>query len=116
MRQLPTSRGKPFQSKLLPHENFIRELRNKRVSYREIARQLEREKGLRVYHKTIRSFIRVRAKPQSGRHFTHKAASTIAPSARAAIDRLKNKPTAEPSKPLFEFDPDKPLTLTERKP
>jgi len=65
MAPLPIKRGKPFQSKLIPHEEFIRTLRRKRVSYRQIARILEQERGCKVYHKTIISFMRVRSKPVS---------------------------------------------------
>lgn len=63
MAPLPTERGKPFQSKLIPYEDFIRTLRRKRVSYRQIAKILTQEKGCKVYHKTVISFIRVRSKP-----------------------------------------------------
>jgi hypothetical protein len=112
---MPTSRGKPYQSKLIPHEALIRELRSKRVSYREIARRLDREKGCKVYYKTIISFIRVRSKPLPEGVFKASSGKVSFSSAQTAIDRLKNKPAGEPPKQRFSFDPDKPLTLIERK-
>jgi len=110
MAPLPTSRGKPFQSKLIPHEELIRTLRGKRVSYRQIARILEQEKGCKVFHKTIINFIRVRSKPIPEAAFVSSRSGSPT-SASAAIEKLKNKTTPTPEKSAFHFDPDKPLTL-----
>ena len=54
--------GKPFQSKLEPFYEFIRESRSKRWSYQKIADILTREKGLPVSANAVFSFVKVRAK------------------------------------------------------
>lgn len=54
--------GKPFQSKLEPFYEFIRECRIKRWSYQKIAEVLTTEKHLPVSANTVFSFVKVRAK------------------------------------------------------
>ena len=54
--------GKPFQSKLNPHFELIRRLREKRIPYPEIARVLREEQGLTVGPTTIFDFVKVRSK------------------------------------------------------
>ncbi len=54
--------GKPFQSKLEPFHEFIRECRTKRWSYQKIAEVLTAEKHLPVSANTVFSFVKVRAK------------------------------------------------------
>ena len=54
--------GKPFQSKLEPFHEFIRECRAKRWSYQKIAEVLTTEKNLSVGANTVFSFVKVRAK------------------------------------------------------
>lgn len=54
--------GKPFQSKLEPFYEFIREGRSKRWSYQKIAEALTKEKGFSVSANTVFSFVKVRAK------------------------------------------------------
>lgn len=54
--------GKPFQSKLEPFHEFIRECRTKRWSYQKIAEVLTTEKHLQVSANTVFSFVKVRAK------------------------------------------------------
>jgi len=54
--------GKPFQSKLEPFYEFIREGRAKRWSYRKIAEVLGSEHGLSVSPNAVFSFVKVRAK------------------------------------------------------
>ncbi len=54
--------GKPFQSKLEPFHEFIRECRAKRWSYQKIAQALTNEKNLPVRANTVFSFVKVRAK------------------------------------------------------
>lgn len=54
--------GKPFQSKLEPFYEFIREGRSKRWSYQKIADALTNEKGIPVSANTVFSFVKVRAK------------------------------------------------------
>ena len=54
--------GKPFQSKLEPFYDFIREGRSKRWSYQKIAEVLTHEKGLLVSATPVFWFVEVRAK------------------------------------------------------
>lgn len=54
--------GKPFQSKLEPFYEFIREGRSKRWSYQKIAETLTLKKGLSVSANAVFSFVKVRAK------------------------------------------------------
>jgi hypothetical protein len=52
----------PFQSKLIPHEDFIREGRVKRWSYPRIAASLLDQYELKVAASTIHHFVKVRAR------------------------------------------------------
>jgi hypothetical protein len=54
--------GKPFKSKLLKYEEFIRKARQEGVSYKEIAAQLYKLYGVKAGHNTIFSFVKVRSK------------------------------------------------------
>jgi transposase len=55
--------GTPFQSKLEPHLDFIRECRRKRWSYARIAKAIHDQFGMKVSHNSVFSFVRVRSKP-----------------------------------------------------
>ncbi len=52
----------PYQSKLIPHEDFIRQCRAKRWSYPRIAAALLAEHGLKTGTSTIFDFVKVRAR------------------------------------------------------
>ena len=52
----------PYQSKLIPHEDFIRQCRAKRWSYPRIAAALLAERGLKTGASTIFDFVKVRAR------------------------------------------------------
>ena len=52
----------PYQSKLIPHEDFIREGRAKRWSYPQIAAALLAQHGLKAAPSTIFHFVKVRAR------------------------------------------------------
>ena len=54
--------GKPFQSKLEPFLEQIRQWRCQRWSYPRIAEALRKERGMTVAPSTIFSFVKVRAK------------------------------------------------------
>lgn len=54
--------GKPFQSKLLPHLDFIRECRAQRMSYPRLAAELHMRFGLKTAPANIHSFVKVRAR------------------------------------------------------
>jgi hypothetical protein len=55
--------GRPFQSKLEPHLDFIRECRRKRWSYGRIARAIHEQFGMKVSPNAVFSFVKVRSKP-----------------------------------------------------
>ena len=55
--------GRPFQSKLEPHLDFIRECRRKRWSYGRIAQAIHEQFGMKVTANTVFSFVKVRSKP-----------------------------------------------------
>jgi hypothetical protein len=55
--------GRPFQSKLEPHLDFIRQCRSKRWSYRRIAQAIQEQFGLKASANAIFSFVKVRSKP-----------------------------------------------------
>jgi hypothetical protein len=52
----------PYQSKLIPHEDFIRDCRAKRWSYPRIAAALLEQHGLKTGASTIHDFVKVRAR------------------------------------------------------
>jgi hypothetical protein len=108
-------RGKPFQSKLEPVTEIIRDLRRLRKSYREIAQILRDEHGLTADRTTIWSFVKVRAHPRRVITMADESVVTVKSASiaggRDAIAVLKAKPAPAPKKSLFIFDEDKPLTL-----
>lgn len=114
-------RGKPFQSKLEPVTEIIRDLRRQRKSYREIAQILRDEHGMTVDRTTIWSFVKVRSHPR--RVITMADETTVVAVRRAssvadgreAIAALKAKPASVPKKLVFTYDEDKPLTLKTEK-
>lgn len=54
--------GKPFQSKLEPFYEFIRECRIKRWSYARIAESITSQHGMTVSANAVFSFVKVRVK------------------------------------------------------
>jgi hypothetical protein len=111
-QSLPSLRGKPFQSKLEPFADLIRDLRRRRNSYREIAQILREEHRVVADRTTIWNFVKVRSKP---RHVFTMAEEAVPARAGTSlpdpIAALKARPIPEPKKPLFIFDENKPLTL-----
>lgn len=111
--RLPSTRGKPFQSKLEPLAEIIRDLRRHRKSYRQIAQILRDEHGIVADRSTIWNYVKVRSKPR--RDFAmledSSAVSRTAVNGRSAIELLKAKPLPPAKKPIFTFDENKPLTL-----
>jgi hypothetical protein len=112
--RLPTSRGKPFRSKLEPFAELIRNLRRKRNSYQEIQDKLREEHGITASRSSIFSFVKVRSKRRKFYAMTEGAVAASTTPARHpldAIEALRRKPIPEPKKKIFEFDETKPLTL-----
>jgi hypothetical protein len=116
-KSLPSSRGKPFQSKLEPVTEIIRDLRRHRRSYRQIAQILRDEHGIVADRSSIWNYVKVRSKPRRG--FAMLEETAVAPRAvtngQSAIERLKAKSAPPVRKPIFTYDENKPLTLTTEK-
>jgi hypothetical protein len=111
-----SARGNPYQSKLEPFADLIRDWRRRRRSYRLIAQILRDEHGVVTDHTTIWSYVKVRSR---ARPVYTMAEDTVrkhpTPSALDPIARLKAKPLVAPSAPIFEYDENKPLTLINEK-
>jgi hypothetical protein len=96
--------GHPFQSKLIPHTEFIRESRASGMVYPRIAQELKARFGLQVSPSTIFSFVKVRARRRTV--FTLPGPVRVAP---------HPPPTSTPSSPAgaregwLAYDPAKPL-------
>ena len=115
--RLPSSRGKPFRSKLEPFAEIIRELRRKRNSYQEIRDALHEEHGISASRSTIFSFVKVRSKRRKFYAIAEgMAPASPTPALRSsdAIEALRRKPIPKPEKKIFEFDENKPLTLIQK--
>ena len=92
----------PYQSKLIPHEDFIRQCRAKRWSYPRIAAALLAEHGLKTGASTIFDFVKVRARK--------KRLIELPPSSRQTT-----QPTPTSADEFFEPAPD-PSTHEIRQP
>jgi len=113
---LPSSRGKPFQSKLEPFADIIRDLRRRRKSYRLIAQILRDEHGVVTDHTSIWSYVKVRSRSRPVYTMTENTVrQRPTPSTLDPIARLKAKPVATPPAPVFQYDENKPLTLINEK-
>ena len=111
-------RGKPFQSKLEPVAQVIRDLRRHRRSYREIAQILRDEHGVAVDRTTIWSFVKVRANPRRVIAMADESAPGAARTGTRGFDAiaaLKAKPAPAVKRPLFIYDENQPLTLKTEK-
>ena len=101
---MPTA---PFQSKLHPHLEFIRECRSRRMSYPWIAAELADRFGLRAAPSTIFSFVKVRAR--------RPAAYALPDSTPASVSAAVRRPLARPvpraggTGSWLSYDPAKPL-------
>jgi len=109
LNQLPS---KPYRSKLEPHLELIRELRQRRLTWDEVAQFLASNLNLTVAPSTIYAFMHARARryrlsvaATSGTNL----ASPLAPTPRPASGPVTS---IAPTKP-FHFDPSKGLTLSD---
>lgn len=101
--------GKPFQSKLVPYESLIRDLRAAGRTYREISEILKKEHRVTAHPDTINSFVIVRAK---GAKVYALPAAPQAPAETPAAPSTA-EPTAEPSQEssgFFDAPTSKPPT------
>jgi hypothetical protein len=101
--------GKPFQSKLVPHTEFMRESRARGLGYREIAAELRSRFGLHTAPANIFSFVKVRARRRPVFSLPQSETSAAAPPRQAPpLPRLPARPHAGPANWL-NYDPEKPL-------
>jgi hypothetical protein len=89
--------GKAFQSVLTPHFDFIRGLRQRRKTWREIAESLAADKGIRICLHTAYYFYKRRLKRIAGPHWEDAAISGT----------TQQQPTASspPQKPILAATP-----------
>ena len=112
----PSARGNPYQSKLEPFTDLIRDWRRRRKSYRLIAQILRDEHGVVTDHTSIWSYVKVRTRSRPVYTMTENTGrQRPTPSALDPIARLKAKPVATPPAPVFQYDENKPLTLINEK-
>jgi hypothetical protein len=97
---LPTSYAKPFQSKLVPFTDLIRELRQKGKSYQQIAEILRTEHGMLTSASGIYGFVKVRSKPPPRTNILNEAysSSSVAPKTNDLI-----RPSARTSEAIICF-------------
>jgi hypothetical protein len=108
--------GKPFQSKLIPHSDFIRESRARGLGYREIAAELHVRFGLRTAPANIFSFVKVRARRPPMFSLPPRESSAAPPTRPTpAMPRPPTRPATAPSNWL-NYDPEKPLEKLTRSP
>jgi hypothetical protein len=110
--------GKPFQSKLIPHTEFIRESRARGLGYREIAAELRSRFGLRTAPANIFSFVKVRARRRPVFSLPQRETSAVPPTRPApAAPRPPTRPaTATAPANWLNYDPEKPLEKLTRSP
>ena len=103
---------KPFQSKLLPHVEFIRECRAQHISYPRIAADLHARFGLTAAPSTIFAFVKVRSRRRNAIALLAPASIPVsaAPAPRAQPAPTPATATQPGARPGWLFyDPTKPL-------
>jgi hypothetical protein len=101
--------GKPFQSKLIPHTDFIRECRTRGLGYRQIAAELRARFGLPTSPANIFSFVKVRARRRPVFALPNpEPTASASPRPPPASPRPPARPNPAPSNWL-NYDPARPL-------
>ena len=99
---------KPFQSKLRPHVEFIRECRAQEMSYPRIAAELRSRFGLSAAPSTIFAFVKVRSRRRAVIALPSPAPTRAASAAPASLPTRSPAQAAASANWLF-YDPNKPL-------
>jgi hypothetical protein len=96
--------GKPFHSILEPHFDFIRELRRRRKTWREITELLFIEKGIRITFYAPYLFYLRKLKRAAKPNWESAANNSEFQPTRAAIaaSRPQSHPSPLPLKPVFK--------------
>jgi hypothetical protein len=99
--------GRPFQSKLEPHLDFIREGRKKRWSYRRIAQALGEQFEMKVSPNAVFSFVKVRSKPLRMYELVsaHSQPIESKPSTSGFFEPAPTQKTHENTKPKWNLNP-----------
>ncbi|HEV2327438.1 MAG TPA: hypothetical protein VGY56_01470 [Verrucomicrobiae bacterium] len=92
----PKRGGKPFQSILEPHFDFIHQLRQRRKTWREIADLLFTEKGIRVTFYAPYRFYRRKLKRTSKTHWESEAATARPATVNSSIPTKTTTETDNP--------------------
>ena len=102
---------KPFQSKLIPHLEIIRECRAKGMSYPQVAGELRSRFGVSAAASTIFAFVKVRARRRAVFSLPQRETSAVPPTRPApAAPRPPTRPaTATAPANWLNYDPEKPL-------
>jgi len=99
----PSKRGgKPFQSILEPHFDFIRQQRQRRKTWQEIADLLFTEKGIRVTFYAPYRFYRRKLKRAAKPHWEDSTNESQPARPTAAASRPQPRPSPLPLKPTFK--------------
>ena len=111
------------RSKLEPLRELILAWRQQGRSYRRIQQLLREKCKVDVAYETLRRFVQRRQRPDWPALETETFPSPVTPVSTASMDRhaearerirkikAEPVPVREPVKLLFEYDPDKPLTI-----
>jgi hypothetical protein len=94
--------GRAFHSRLEPFVDFIRELRQRRKTWQEIAALLGAEKGCAITHQGLHQFYRRYVRQQARPHWEDAHERGVVPSARP------NEPASRPEpgrKPVLAATP-----------
>jgi hypothetical protein len=96
--------GKPFRSILEPHFEFIRELRQRRKTWRQITELLFTEKGIRVTVFAPYLFYRRKLKRAVKPNWENTGNDSRLPPAHpnVAASRPQSRPSPLPPKPVFK--------------
>ncbi|MBI5771180.1 MAG: hypothetical protein HZA93_25625 [Verrucomicrobia bacterium] len=103
---------KPFQSKLRPHLEFIRECRAQEMSYPRIAAELRARFGLTAAPSTIFAFVKVRSRRRTviALLASEPARATVAsPQSQAPAKHARPPAKARAPASWIFYDPTKPL-------
>ncbi len=96
--------GRAFHSRLEPFVDFIRELRQRRKTWRGIARALSDEKGCvitaQVVHQFYRRHLQRRAKGHWEERSEHFESQPVRPTAEDS--RPQSRPAPSPPEPAFK--------------
>jgi len=103
---------KPFQSKLLPHMEFIRECRAQEMSYPRIAAELRARFGLSAAPSTVFAFVKVRSRRRTVVTLLTPATTNAAPvpaEARTQVQSARGAAKSTSPANWLGYDPNQPL-------